>query len=313
MLLPFCLQAQNDSDSTTDKEVATSNTRTMLGTYYADKFVGRKTSNGEIFRQNQYTAAHRTIPFGTYLLVKNPATGAQVVVRVNDRCPKSNILDMTKLAVHALGIRGSAKVQVSEIDPKMGHYIWSNQDTLAMTEKEYMAYGDRSPQRRISPYPIGPTTMVTQKIGNTTPTTLASRAADETPSKPPRPKPPMSKQKPAAAAPKDTAVVLDTVAEPTSDTAAVIETEPIPQGPLYDIELCIVNSKNAAIREVLRMPKEYQEKVILDRNEINGQITIILGLADTRSHAVRTQAMLIDTYPDSYVVPHKDRAKSPQK
>lgn len=313
MLLPFCLQAQNDSDSTTDKEVATSNSRTMLGTYYADKFVGRKTSNGEIFRQNQYTAAHRTIAFGTYLLVKNPATGAQIVVRVNDRCPKSNILDMTKLAVHALGIRGSAKVQVSELDPKTGFYIWSNQDTLAMTEKEYMAYGDRSPQRRISPYPIGPTTMVTQKVGGATPTTLASRPAEATQTKPARPKPPMSKQKPATAA-KDTAVAVpDTIAEPLQDTAAVIETDTLPKGPLYDIELCIVNSKNAAIREVLRLSKEFQEKVILDRNEINGQITIILGLADTRSHAVRTQAMLIDTYPDSYVVPHQDRTKKAQK
>lgn len=309
MLLPFCLQAQNDSDSTNDKEAEVSKTQTMLGTYYADKFVGRKTSNGEIFRQNQYTAAHKSIRMGTYLLVKNPATGKQIVVRVNDRCPKPNILDMTKLAVNMLGIRGSAKVQVSELDPKMGYYIWSSQDTLAMTESEYMAYRDKSPQRRISPYPIGPTTMVTQKVGGTTPTTLASRAAESSQAKPQRPKPPMSKQKPATAAPKDTLVTPDTIAEPIH----VVEADTLPKGPLYDIELCVVNSKNAAIREVLRVPKEYQEMVVLDRNEVNGQITIVLELANTRSHAVRTQAMLIDTYPDSYVVPHKKRSSGTQK
>ena len=76
----------------------------MLGTYYADRFVGRKTSCGEIFRQNQYTAAHKRIPMGTYLLVTYPVTNKQIVVRVNDRCPKPGILDMTKLAVHALGM-----------------------------------------------------------------------------------------------------------------------------------------------------------------------------------------------------------------
>lgn len=62
---------------------------TMRCTYYSDKFVGRKTSNGEMFTQDRFTAAHRTLRFGTLLLVTNPQNGKQVIVRVNDRCPKA--------------------------------------------------------------------------------------------------------------------------------------------------------------------------------------------------------------------------------
>ena len=121
----------------------------MLGTYYADKFVGRRTSNGEIFRQNQYTAAHKTIPIGPFLMVTYPVTEQTVVVRVNDRCPKPNILDMTKIAVHALGIKGSGKVAVTTLDPAVGYMLWVNQDTLAMTTAEYLAYRDKSKRKRI--------------------------------------------------------------------------------------------------------------------------------------------------------------------
>ena len=102
--------AQNDTETENAQPELKPQGTVMRGTYYADKFVGRKTSNGEIFRQNQYTAAHKSIPLGTYLLVTNPATSLTIVVRVNDRCPKRGILDLTKLAANSLGIRGSGKV-----------------------------------------------------------------------------------------------------------------------------------------------------------------------------------------------------------
>ena len=52
----------------------------MHGTYYHDRFVGRKTSSGEVFSQDKYTAAHHTLKFGTLLLVTNPKNGKQVIV-----------------------------------------------------------------------------------------------------------------------------------------------------------------------------------------------------------------------------------------
>lgn len=68
--------------------------------YYADKFDGRKTANGDVFRNSKLTAAHRTLPFGTKLRVTNLANGKSVVVEVNDRGPqkKTRELDLSKRA-----------------------------------------------------------------------------------------------------------------------------------------------------------------------------------------------------------------------
>lgn len=84
-------------------------------TYYSDKFEGRKTASGEIFKQDRYTAAHKTLPFGTLLLVKNPKTDEQVIVKVNDRCPKANILDLTKRAARSIHV-SSTSVEVQILD-----------------------------------------------------------------------------------------------------------------------------------------------------------------------------------------------------
>jgi len=74
--------------------------------YYADKFQGRRTANGEIFRQRKKTAAHRTLPFGTKVTVKNLSNGRKVKVRINDRGPfaKGRIIDLSKKAARKLGM-----------------------------------------------------------------------------------------------------------------------------------------------------------------------------------------------------------------
>jgi len=94
---------------------ATSDTVTEYpnkGTYYHDKFEGRKTANGEIFDQNAFTAAHWRIKMGTHILVTNQNTGLQVIVRVNDRCPKRGVIDLSHRAATAIGIRGCQPVTV---------------------------------------------------------------------------------------------------------------------------------------------------------------------------------------------------------
>lgn len=264
----------------------------MLGTYYADRFVGRKTSNGEIFRQNQYTAAHKRIPMGTFLLVTYPLTDKQIVVRVNDRCPKPGILDMTKLAAYSLGINGSGRVVVTTLDQETGYRMWVNQDTLAMSEEEYYAFRDRSRPKRISPYPISPG---------------GSTNADK---KTKTPKPSKTKKK------SDDVQVAHDNPTPTSSSDTLKDVKsPITDmpngnphaatGALYDLELCIVNTQVAAQREAGRLPKELQEKALFRRNQLNNQVHVILALGDSRSHAVRTQAMLIDDFPDSCLIPHE--------
>jgi rare lipoprotein A len=84
--------------------------------YYADKFVGRPTANGEIFRQNKLTAAHKTLPFGTKVKVINLSNGKKVKVRITDRGPfvQGRIIDLTTKAARRLGMlqQGVAQVEI---------------------------------------------------------------------------------------------------------------------------------------------------------------------------------------------------------
>ena len=94
-------------------------TQTIYTTYYAQKFEGRKTTSGERYRAAKFTAAHRTLPFGTILKVRNLRNGKTVEVRVNDRGPfsKKFSLDLSRAAAKALGIYGLgyARVQISYV------------------------------------------------------------------------------------------------------------------------------------------------------------------------------------------------------
>lgn len=68
--------------------------------YYADKFNGRKTANGDIFNNNLFTAAHKTLVFGTKIKVTNTVNGESIIVTVNDRGPfvKDREIDLSKAA-----------------------------------------------------------------------------------------------------------------------------------------------------------------------------------------------------------------------
>lgn len=99
---------------------ATSDTVTEYpnhGTYYHDRFEGRKTASGEVFDQNKFTAAHWKIKLGTYVMVTNRNSGLQVIVKVNDRCPKRGVFDLSHRAANAIGIRGSQPVTVRILPP----------------------------------------------------------------------------------------------------------------------------------------------------------------------------------------------------
>lgn len=278
-------------------DTVSGNSTTMLGTYYSDRFVGRHCSSGDIFRQNQFTAAHRNYSFGTYLLVTYPKTGNSIVVRVNDRCPKSNVLDMTKIGVHSLGIRGSAKVNVTKLEPTMGYMLWSQQDTLSMTYEEYCSYGDKCKTRRFSPYPLGPTNSGTVNVD----VVLAENNTKS--ARPARPAKSSNPNKGEADIPRDTIVEEELQPSmPPVDSAAIANR---PKGPLYDLEIGTVGSQNAANLELQRLPKQYHSKVSLETNPLTREVTMLLKLADTRSHVVRVQAELIDLYPDSTVISHK--------
>lgn len=87
---------------------------TGRATYYADLFEGDHTANGEVFSQENYTAAHPTLPFGTMLRVMNTTTKQTVIVTVNDRGPYDDrfILDLSKSAFAAIGTLSSGIIPI---------------------------------------------------------------------------------------------------------------------------------------------------------------------------------------------------------
>lgn len=94
-------------------------TKTGLATYYSSRFEGRKTSSGKKYRAHKLTAAHRTLPFGTIVTVKNLKNGKTVDVEVNDRGPftKRYIIDVSAQAAKELGIwkKGDARVEITYV------------------------------------------------------------------------------------------------------------------------------------------------------------------------------------------------------
>lgn len=95
-------------------------TKVIFTTYYAKKFEGKRTSSGERYSAAKFTAAHRTLPFGTIVTVKNLHNGKTVDVRINDRGPfnRKFSLDISKAAATAIGVYrlGYAKVEISYIN-----------------------------------------------------------------------------------------------------------------------------------------------------------------------------------------------------
>jgi rare lipoprotein A len=86
-----------------------------LASLYAARFHGRATANGERYDKLGFTAAHRTLAFGTIVRVTNTANGRVVKVQINDRGPhvKSRVIDLSTAAARALGFRkGLARVRL---------------------------------------------------------------------------------------------------------------------------------------------------------------------------------------------------------
>jgi rare lipoprotein A len=98
--------------------------------YYSDAFAGRSTASGAAYEPRGYTAAHRSLPFGTVLRVTRLDGGQVVYVRVTDRGPygpRGRILDLSRAAAERLGMLRAGVVKV---------------------KCEVMEYGPRKPRRR---------------------------------------------------------------------------------------------------------------------------------------------------------------------
>jgi rare lipoprotein A len=87
-----------------------------IASWYGKKFHGRKTSSGEIYNMYAMTAAHKTLPLGTWVSVRRLDNDSQIIVRVNDRGPfvRGRIIDLSYTAARELNIvgPGTARVEI---------------------------------------------------------------------------------------------------------------------------------------------------------------------------------------------------------
>jgi len=89
-----------------------------LASWYGRKFHGRPTASGEVYNMYAMTAAHPTLPIPSYVRVRNPANGREVIVRVNDRGPfhAGRIIDLSYTAALKLGVlAGVRPVEIERI------------------------------------------------------------------------------------------------------------------------------------------------------------------------------------------------------
>lgn len=88
--------------------------------YYANKFEGRRTASGEVFRQDSLTAAHKKLPFGTIVLVRNLKNDSVVIVKINDRLSQKSghTIDLSLKAAQKLNMvrDGIANVTLEKIE-----------------------------------------------------------------------------------------------------------------------------------------------------------------------------------------------------
>ena len=97
----------------------------MKASWYGPRFHGRLTANGETYDQMAYTAAHKSLPFGTLLKLTNEKINKSVIVRINDRGPyiPGRKLDLSRIVAMELGIHDKGvgvlkveKIEISGID-----------------------------------------------------------------------------------------------------------------------------------------------------------------------------------------------------
>ncbi|NPA41126.1 MAG: septal ring lytic transglycosylase RlpA family protein [Aquificae bacterium] len=91
-----------------------------IASWYGGRFHGRRTASGEIYDLFKFTAASRTLPLGTYVLVINEENGKIITVRINDRGPyvDGRIIDLSQSAAHKLGMMRSGIAMVKVIPLK---------------------------------------------------------------------------------------------------------------------------------------------------------------------------------------------------
>ncbi len=118
-----------------------------IASWYGPGFHGKKTANGEIYNQNAMTAAHKTLPLGSVVEVRNLENGKKITVRINDRGPfiDGRIIDLSKKGAERIGMleSGIAKVKVTLVKTASGEIA----DQALEVEETMLASSDSGASR----------------------------------------------------------------------------------------------------------------------------------------------------------------------
>jgi rare lipoprotein A len=97
-----------------------------MASWYGDPFHGRKTASGETYNMHARTAAHKTLPMGTFLLVENTANNKKTIVRINDRGPfvSGRIIDLSHRAAREIDMIGPGTAPVKIMVLEKDHPDW---------------------------------------------------------------------------------------------------------------------------------------------------------------------------------------------
>ena len=236
----------------------------MIATFYADKFHGRRTSSGEIFDQNKATAAHISIKLGTWVRVTNTRNDEQIIVKINDRCPKRGVIDLSRSAARKIGIRGTAPVIVEILTAD------SAANLLAQSQLEELQAATAEP--------------ATDKIDSKQIPPAKTSTQEKQPEK--------EKAKPAAK--KETK--KEAKKEPKNHTPSKIDNH------RYNILLCKTTTQKRARQEVEKLPLLYQENVKITPDLKHSRQLVILEMSLTKHQAREIKKALQKTFPNSELI-----------
>ena len=135
-----------------------------VASWYGQEFAGRTTANGEIFDPLLFTAAHRTLPFGTVVDVTNSQTGQIVRVRINDRGPfvGNRMIDLSYAAAQQIGLidPGSGEVDVKVVSVGRGDREPPAAYTVTIPQPAEVKISANEPPKVEFPLPSQVTTIV---------------------------------------------------------------------------------------------------------------------------------------------------------
>jgi len=151
-------------------------TETGIASWYGAPYHGRASASGEIYDQEKFTAAHRTLPFGTWVGVTNLDNGKEVNVRITDRGPfvGGRIIDLSLAAARAIDMVGPGTARVrSKILPEIERY--TVQAGVFSTRERAEAFAKNFPDSRIAESPTLWRVLVGRSLSRDEATRLAEK------------------------------------------------------------------------------------------------------------------------------------------